>query len=78
MANPRIRIHNTNLDALLGNVRGEVGEAITTWILLRHLMTASRELETEDIAKDMSNHDLALIYALNIVDPMSRTTGPFC
>lgn len=64
MADSRLRIRNTNLRALLGNVRGEVGEAITNWILLRHLMAASKNLETDDIAADMENSDLAFVYAL--------------
>lgn len=64
MVNSRLRVNKTNLDALLGNIRCEVGEAITNWILLRHLMTASRELESNDISKDMKNNNLAFIYAL--------------
>jgi len=64
MADHRMRIRNTNLEALLGNIRGEVGEAITNWILLRHLMAASKRLETDNIAEDMKNSDLAFVYAL--------------
>lgn len=64
MAHPRLKIINTNLEALLGNIRCEVGEAITNWILLRHLMGVSKELETDDIAADMKNNDLAFIYAM--------------
>ena len=64
MADSRLRIRNTNLEPLLGNIRGEVGEAITNWILLRHLMVASKNLETDDIAADMKNSDLAFVYAL--------------
>lgn len=64
MADQRLRIKNTNQDALIGNVRGEVGEAITNWILLQHLIGASKALETNDISIDMKNSDLAFIYAL--------------
>lgn len=64
MADQRLRIKNTNRDALIGNIRGEVGEAITNWILLRHLIAASKALETDDISVDMQNSDLAFIYAL--------------
>lgn len=60
----RLRVRKTNQDALIGNIRGEVGEAITNWILLRHLIAASKALETDDISTDMRNSDLALIYAL--------------
>lgn len=64
MVDQRLRIRRTNQDALIGNIRGEVGEAITNWILLRHLMAASRALETDDIFTDMKNDELAFIYAL--------------
>lgn len=64
MADPRLRIKNTNPDALIGNLRGEVGEAITNWILLRHLMAASKNLATDDIGADIRSSDLAFINAL--------------
>lgn len=64
MADRRLRIKNTNTEALIGNIRGEVGEAITNWILLRYLMSASKNLETDDIAFDVRNGDLVFVYAL--------------
>jgi hypothetical protein len=64
MADHRLRVKNTNQDALIGNIRGEVGEAITNWILLRHLIGSSKELETDDISVDMKNENLAFVYAL--------------
>ena len=60
----RIRVKRTNQDALIGTIRGEVGEAIANWILLRHLIAASKAVETDDISTDMRNSDLALVYAL--------------
>jgi len=64
MADQRLRVKNTNQDALIGNVRGEVGEAITNWILLRQLIVASKTLETGNITDDLKNSDLAFINAL--------------
>jgi hypothetical protein len=36
MSKHKLRIHNTQLDNLISNLRGEIGEVITSWILLRH------------------------------------------
>jgi hypothetical protein len=60
----RLRVINTKLDNLISNLRGEVGEIITTWVLLRHLMAQERELRSDDIAKDMSNENLAFVSML--------------
>ncbi len=64
MSNPKLRVHNTQLDNLISNLRGEVGEVITSWILLRYMMAKERELTSEDIAKDMRNESLAFVSML--------------
>ena len=64
MSHPKLRVHNTELDNLISNLRGEVGEVITSWILLRHMMAKERELSSEDIAKDMRNESLAFVTML--------------
>jgi len=64
MANSQLRIQRTNKDALIGNLRGEVGEAITSWILLRHLIFTSRSMQTDDVMSDMRNNDLGLIHSI--------------
>jgi hypothetical protein len=60
----KLRIHNTQLDNLISNLRGEVGEVITSWVLLRHLLAKERELRSDDIAKDMRNENLAFVSML--------------
>ena len=64
MSHPKLRVHNTQLDNLISNLRGEVGEIITSWVLLRHMMAKERDLSSEDIAKDMRNENLAFVSML--------------
>jgi hypothetical protein len=51
----KLRIKNTVLDNLISNLRGEVGEVVTSWVLLRHIMARERELSSEHFAKDLAN-----------------------
>ena len=39
MSREKLRIHNTDLDNLVSNLRGEVGEIISSWGLMRDLLT---------------------------------------
>lgn len=59
-----MKIRKTDPDVLIGNLRGEVGEAITNWIIVRRLTASARRMQTDDVAEDMRNDDLALIYAI--------------
>jgi hypothetical protein len=64
MGNPKLRVHNTQLDNLISNLRGEVGEIVTSWVLLRHMMAKQGEMTTDDIAKDMRNESLTFVTML--------------
>lgn len=55
VSNHKRKIANTDLDNLVGNLRGEVGEIITAWVIMRQLMARSRQLASTDPAKDMAN-----------------------
>jgi hypothetical protein len=61
MSNQKLRVHRTQLDNLISNLRGEVGEVITSWVLMRYLMLRERELRSDDIAKDLSNQSLIFV-----------------
>jgi len=60
----KLRVKNTQLDNLISNLRGEVGEIITSWVLLRHLMASERQLMSDDFAKDLANENLAFVSML--------------
>lgn len=64
MADSRVRLRKTNTEVLIGNLRGEVGEAITNWIILRQLIGSAKHLQSDDIQADMKNESLAFIYAV--------------
>jgi hypothetical protein len=69
MGSKKHRIHNTDIDNLISNLRGEVGEIIFTWILMRSFIAEANTLTTSDIEKDMANPRLSVINAL--IDKLS-------
>ena len=64
MSGQKLRVKNTQLDNLISNLRGEVGEIITSWVLLRHMMASERQLSSDDFAKDLANENLAFVSML--------------
>lgn len=64
MSRPKLRVIKTDLDNLVSNLRGEVGEVITSWTMLRFLMAEERRRFTPDLVADMQNRDLAFISLL--------------
>ncbi len=64
MSKQKLRVKNTQLDNLISNLRGEVGEVITSWVLLRHMMAGERQLSSDDFAKDLANENLAFVSML--------------
>jgi hypothetical protein len=64
MSQNKHKLHNTQLDNLISNLRGEVGEIILTWKLFLRLRRNARYLYSPDMEKDLSNPDLALLEIL--------------
>jgi hypothetical protein len=64
MSNKKLRIDNTDIDNLISNLRGEVGEIVFTWVMMRSFMAQSAELRTTDIQKDFENPKLVMLDAL--------------
>lgn len=64
MADERLRVLRTATDVLVGNLRGEVGEVVTAWLILRHFMAAALRLQSADPAEDLKNKDLAFLWLL--------------
>lgn len=65
MVDRRLRVKRTEKDNLISNLRGEVGEIVTTWVLYRHLITKGDKLRTEDVKADMSNGQLIFLNILS-------------
>lgn len=65
MSRTKLRIKNTELDNLICNLRGEIGEIIWTWTIFREFKILAAELETDDINKDLENRFLQNIYRIN-------------
>lgn len=64
MADKRLRLSRTGTDVLISNLRGEVGEAVTTWLLLRHLTALAATQKSTDPAVDIRNKELAFVSLL--------------
>jgi hypothetical protein len=64
MSKQKLRVKNTQLDNLISNLWGEVGEVITSWVLLRHIIARERELTSDDVARDLANENLAFVSML--------------
>jgi len=64
MSNKRLRIHNTDTDNLFSNLRGEVGEIIFSWVLMRNFMAQAAKLRTGDSLKDLDNVNLVTLDSL--------------
>jgi hypothetical protein len=64
MGNKKLRVINTETDNLVSNLRGEIAEIVTTWVLMRHFMASAARLQTDDVKKDFGNPDLSFLYVL--------------
>jgi len=49
----KLVLAHTDTDNLMANLRGEVGEVITTWLLMRHFTSGARRVQSGDLGKDL-------------------------
>jgi hypothetical protein len=61
MSRKKLRIHNTDIENLVSNLRGEVGEIIVSWILWRNHLVEANSLRTGDPVADLENRRLVLL-----------------
>ncbi len=61
MSSDKHKLHNTELDNLISNLRGEVGDILLTWKLYVRLNRNVRRLYTSDIDKDLSDPNISLL-----------------
>lgn len=64
MSKKKLLVHQTDTDHLVSNLRGEVGEVITTWTLWRGLRAQANRLRTPDLKADMANRELVVLDVL--------------
>jgi hypothetical protein len=64
MSNRKLRINNTDTDNLISNLRGEVGEIISTWVMMRSFMSQATRLRTSDSQKNLENAHLVTLDTL--------------
>ena len=64
MSNRKSRIHNTDVDNLISNLRGEVGEIVSSWVMMRGFITQYAGLRTGDHIKDMANPKITTLDSL--------------
>src|SRR5438445_8361272 len=64
MGNRKLRMANTEADNLLTNLRGEIAEVVTTWMLMRRFVDSASRLQSGDVSEDFGNPDLAFVYLL--------------
>jgi len=64
MSNKQLRIHNTDIDNLISNLRGEVGDIVFSWIVMQKFIHQSRGLQTDNIDEDLKNPQLILANSL--------------
>lgn len=58
MANEKLVLARTDADNLLANLRGEVGEVITAWLLMRHFIVGAKRAESGDLDEDLRNKNV--------------------
>lgn len=61
MAHEQLRVSKTDQDVLIANVRCEVGESITTWVMLWHAMAQAATIRSPDPTKYIGNRELAYL-----------------
>jgi hypothetical protein len=48
----------------MSNLRGEVGEVITGWLLMRHFISAGKRLESGDLEKDIQDKNVRFAHLM--------------
>ena len=58
MSRQKIHIDNTDTDNLISNLRGEVGEIVSSWVLYKDVMLTERQVRSSDLLANMTNASL--------------------
>ncbi len=68
MTNKKHKVKTTDASNLISNLRGEIGEVVSSWVLLRFMKTEYSQHQTSDIAMDISNP--ILVFYGNLIDKL--------
>lgn len=61
---PKSPLKNVDPENLVGSLRGEVGDIIQSWTLMRDFYVLASEMQTDDLEEDLKNEDLNKIYLI--------------
>jgi hypothetical protein len=64
MSKHKLRIHNTDMDNLISNLRGEVGEIISSWVLYKDLMLVVYRIRSSDPVENITDARLNRLQVL--------------
>jgi len=64
MSRQKMRVYHTDLDNLVSNLRGEIGEIVFSWTLMRELLTQARQRRCESGVNELSDPQLNTLHAL--------------
>ena len=64
MSRKKLREQRTETDNLISNLRGEVGEILFTWILMKDLLAETGKYKSPNIMENMDNPRLNRLHIL--------------
>jgi hypothetical protein len=68
----KLRVTQTPSEKIASDLRGEVGEVVTSWIMWRWTLARLHELQTDDFAADLRdpNHNILSLLASRLRDDL--------
>ncbi|KAB2877451.1 hypothetical protein F9K33_16390 [bacterium] len=81
MSRNKSKHSQTDIGIIVSNLRSEIGEIITSWLLYRDFLESSNQMKTDNIIKDISNPDLNKVRLIidkfenDIVSRLSELAG---
>ena len=64
MGSKKLRLYSTETDNLISNLRGEVGEVVSAWVLARGLMAQAASLRSGDPTEEMEDRGIRTLDVL--------------
>ena len=64
MSKHKLKIHRTDVDNLISNLRGEIGEIVSSWVLYKDLMLAIYKTRSSDPLENIKNPGLNRLFVL--------------